>query len=133
VTLRVPIFQGGRVHGDVLRADASLQRAKQVLEDFRAQIDQEVRDAYLDLEAAAQEVSVEKSAVTLATETLQQSRDRFSSGVTDNIEVVQAQDVLATANDAYIASLYSYNLAKISLARAIGVAESRFAEYLKGD
>jgi outer membrane protein TolC len=133
VTLRVPIFQGGKVHADVLRADASLQRAKQVLEDMRAQIDQEVRDAYLDLESAAQEVSVEKTTVTLATETLRQSRDRFSAGVTDNIEVVQAQDALATANDAYIASLYSYNLAKISLARAIGVAESRFAEYLKGD
>jgi outer membrane protein TolC len=133
VTLRVPIFQGGRVHGDVLRADASLQRAEQVLEDLRAQIDQEVRDAYLDLQAAAQEVSVEKSTVTLATETLQQSRDRFISGVTDNIEVIQAEDALATANDAYIASLYSYNLAKISLARAIGVAESRFAEYLKGE
>ena len=133
VTLRVPIFQGGKVHADVLRADASLQRAKQVLEDMRAQIDQEVRDAYLDLESAAQEVSVEKTTVTLATETLRQSRDRFSSGVTDNIEVVQAQDALATANDAYIASLYSYNLAKISLARAIGVAESRFADYLKGD
>jgi outer membrane protein TolC len=133
VTLRVPIFQGGKVHADVLRADASLQRARQVLEDMRAQIDQEVRDAYLDLESAAQEVSVEKTTVTLATETLRQSRDRFSAGVTDNIEVVQAQDALATANDAYIASLYSYNLAKISLARAIGVAESRFAEYLKGD
>ena len=133
VTLRVPIFQGGRVHGDVLRADASLERAHQVLEDLRAQIDQEVRDAYLDLQAAAQEVSVEKNTVTLATDTLQQSRDRFSSGVTDNIEVVQAEDALATANDAYIASLYSYNLAKISLARATGVAESRFAEYLKGE
>lgn len=132
-TLRVPIFQGGKVHGDVLRADASLQRSRQVLEDLRAQIDQEVRDAYLDLEATAQEVSVEKSAVTLATETLQQSRDRFSSGVTDNIEVVQAQDALATANDAYIASLYSYNIAKISLARATGVAESQFATYLKGE
>jgi outer membrane protein TolC len=133
VTLRLPIFQGGRVHGDVLRADASLQRARQVLEDLRAQIDQEVRDAYLDLEATAQEVAVEKSTVALATETLRQSRDRFRSGVTDNIEVVQAQDALATANDAYIASLYSYNLAKISLARATGVAESRFADYLKGD
>jgi outer membrane protein TolC len=133
VTLRVPIFQGGKVHGDVLRADASLQRAKQALEDLRAQIDEEVRDAYLDLQAAAQEVSVEKNTVTLATETLQQSRDRFSSGVTDNIEVVQAEDALATANDAYIASLYSYNVAKISLARATGVAESRFAEYLKGE
>ena len=131
-TLRIPIFQGGRVHGDVLRADALLTEERQRLEDLRAKIDQDVRDAYLDLEADAQEVSVEKRAVTLATQTLEQSRDRFSSGVTDNIEVTQAQDALETANDAYIASLYSYNLAKLSLARATGVAESRYAEYLMG-
>jgi len=131
-TLRIPIFQGGRVHGDILRADASLTRERQRMEDLRARIDQEVRDVYLDLEAAAQEVSVEKNAITLATQNLEQSRDRFTSGVTDNIEVVQAQDALAIATDAYIASLYSYNLAKISLARSTGVAESRFAEYMEG-
>ena len=130
-TLRIPIFQGGRVHGDILRADASLTREKQRLDDLRAKIDQEVRDAYLDLDAAAREVAVEKSAIGLATQNLQQSRDRFASGVTDNIEVVQAQDALAIATDAYIASLYSYNVAKISLARSTGVAESRFAEYLE--
>jgi outer membrane protein TolC len=132
-TLRIPIFQGGKVHGDVLRADADLAGERQRLEDLRAKIDQEVRSVYLDLDADAQEVSVEKSAVTLATANLEQSRDRFRSGVTDNIEVVQAQDALAIANDAYIASLYSYNLAKISLARATGVAESRYSEYLKGN
>jgi outer membrane protein TolC len=131
-TLRIPIFQGGRVHGDVLRADASLTEETERLEDLRARIDLEVRDAYLDLEASAQEASVEKSAVTLATQNLEQSRDRFASGVTDNVEVVQAQDALAIANDAYIASVYSHNLAKIALARATGVAESRFAEYVEG-
>ena len=130
-TLRFPIFQGGRVHGDVLRADASLARERHRLADLRARIDQEVRDTYLDLDAASKEVSVEQSAVTLATRNLEQSRDRFVSGVTDNIEVVQAQDALAIASDAYIASLYSYNLSKISLARSTGVAESRFAEYLE--
>ncbi|HEY2466524.1 MAG TPA: TolC family protein [Terracidiphilus sp.] len=131
-TLRIPLFQGGRVHGDVLRADASLTEAKERLEDLRARIDQEVRDAYLDLQASAQEVSVEKSAVALATQNLEQSRDRFASGVTDNLEVVQAQDALAIADDAYIASVYGHNLAKISLARATGVTESRFAEYVEG-
>ena len=131
-TLRIPVFQGGRVHGDVLRANASLTEERQRLEDLRARIELEVRDAYLDLEASAQEASVEKSAVTLATQNLEESRDRFASGVTDNIEVVQAQDALAIANDAYIASVYSHNLAKISLARATGIAESRFAEYVEG-
>jgi outer membrane protein TolC len=130
--LRVPIFQGGRVHGDNLVADSLLTSAKQRLEDLRAGIDQEVRDAFLDLQDTAQEVSVEKNAVRLATDTLQQSRDRFASGVTDNIEVVQAQESLADANDAYIASLYRYNTSKISLARAMGIAESNYVLYLKG-
>ncbi|MDR5728653.1 MAG: TolC family protein [Terriglobia bacterium] len=132
LVLRFPIFQGGRVHGDNLVADSLLTRAKQKLEDLHASIDQEIRDAFLDLQDTAQEVSVEKNAVQLATETLQQSRDRFASGVTDNIEVVQAQESLADANDAYIVSLYRYNTAKISLARAMGVAESNYALYLKG-
>ncbi len=130
--LRLPIFQGGRVHGDNLVADSVLARTKQRLEDLRASIDQEVRNVLLDLQDTAQEVSVENNAVQLATQTLQQSRDRFASGVTDNIEVVQAQESLADANDAYIASLYRYNIAKISMARAIGVAESNYAQYLKG-
>jgi outer membrane protein TolC len=130
--LRIPIFQGGRVHGDNLVADSALAGARQRLEDLRAAIDQQVRDAFLDLQSTAEEVSVAEHAVQLATETLQQSRDRFASGVTDNIEVVQAQESLADANDAYIASLYSYNVAKISLARAAGIAESNYALYLKG-
>lgn len=130
--LRLPIFQGGRVHGDNLVANSLVARARQRLEDLRASIDQEVRNVFLDLQDTAQEVSVESNAVQLATQTLQQSRDRFASGVTDNIEVVQAQESLADANDAYIASLYRYNIAKISMARAIGVAESSYALYLKG-
>jgi outer membrane protein TolC len=130
--LRLPIFQGGKVHGDNLVADSVVAGARQRLEDLRAGIDQEVRDAFLDLQDTSQEVSVEKNAVRLATQTLEQSRDRFTSGVTDNIEVVQAQESLADANDAYISSLYRYNTAKISLARAIGGAESNYALYLKG-
>jgi len=130
--LRFPIFQGGRVHGDNLVADSLLSSAKQRLEDLRAGIDQEVRDAFLDLQSTAQEVSVAMNALQLATETLQQSRDRFAAGVTDNIEVVQAQESLADANDTYIASLYLYNVAKISLARSIGFAGSDYALYLKG-
>jgi len=130
--LRLPIFPGGKVHGDNLVADSVVAGAKQRLEDLRAGIDQEVRDAFLDLQDTSQEVSVEKNAVRLATETLEQSRDRFASGVTDNIEVVQAQESLADANDAYISGLYRYNTAKISLARAIGGAESNYALYLRG-
>ncbi len=68
----------------------------------------------------------------LAAETLSQARDRFAAGVTDNLEVVQAQDSVASANEAYISSLYAYNLAKVALARATGFAEEGVRLYLQG-
>jgi outer membrane protein TolC len=128
----IPVFQGGRVHADELHADALANRARQDFENLRGQIDQDVRNAFLDLMSSRERVAVEKSATGLANQTLQQARDRFSSGVTDNIEVVQAQEAVATAQEAYIASLYSFNVSKLDLARAIGDSEFGFERYLKG-
>jgi len=130
--LNIPIFQGGRVHGEVLQAEAALRQSEELLENLRAQIDQDVRNALLDLQSASDQVEVARSSVDLANQTLQQARDRFSAGVTDNIEVVQAQQSVASANDSLISSLYSYNVSRIGLARAIGNAEAGLPEYLKG-
>lgn len=132
VQLTVPVFQGNRVHGDVLVAQAALDQSRARLENLRGQVDYDVRAAFLDLQAAKERVGVARNNLTLANETLDQSRDRFRAGVTNNVEVVQAQDAVAAANESYISSLYSYDLAKISLARAVGNAEVGVAEYLKG-
>jgi outer membrane protein TolC len=76
-------------------------------------------------------VQVAQSSVDLANQTLLQARDRFTAGVTDNLEVVQAQESVAAANENYISSLYAHNLAKIELARAIGYAEEGVKRYLQ--
>jgi len=131
-TLNIPVFQGGRVHGDVLKADASLRQAQAQLADLRGQIDQDVRTALLDLQSSAEQVEVAQSSVNLADEALTQSRDRFFAGVTDNLEVVQAQEATANAHEELISSLYLHNLAKVSFARAIGRAEEGVLEYLRG-
>jgi outer membrane protein TolC len=131
-TLNIPVFQGGRVHSDVLKADASLRQAQAQLADLRGQIDQDVRTALLDLQSSAEQVEVAQSSVNLADEALTQSRDRFFAGVTDNLEVVQAQEATANAHEELISSLYLHNLAKVSFARAIGRAEEGVLEYLKG-
>jgi outer membrane protein TolC len=132
-TLSIPIFQGNKVHGDELAADAQLEQARQHLDNLRAQVDADVRTALLNLQSSSEQVEVAKSNIALAQETLDQSRDRFSAGVADTVEVVQAQEQVASANDSYIASLYSYNYAKISLARALGLAEQGVKEYFKGN
>ncbi len=130
-TLEIPIFAGGRAHADALEAEASLRQSKQQLDNLRAEIDYEVRVALLDLAAAADQVEVARSSVDLSNQTLTQARDRFAAGVADNLEVVQAQEAVASANENYISSLYAHNVAKISLARAIGFAEEGVKEYLQ--
>jgi outer membrane protein TolC len=130
--LNIPIFQGGKVHADVLRAEATLRQTRAQLDNLRGQIEYEVRTALLDLEAADQQVQVARSSVDLAEQTLTQARDRFSAGVTDNLEVVEAQQTVASAHESYISSLYAHNLAKIELVRAMGYAEQGVQQYLKG-
>jgi outer membrane protein TolC len=131
-TLTIPIFQGGSVHGDVLQADARLEESRERLDNLRGQIDSDVRAALLNLQSAADQVNVARSSIDLAEQTLVQSRDRFSAGVTDTVEVVQSQEAVASAHEQYISSLYSYNYAKISLVRALGTAEQGVKEYFKG-
>jgi outer membrane protein TolC len=128
--IRVPLFTGGRIKGDITQAEAALRQRKAEAENIRGQIDQDVRTALLNLNAAKEQVEVAKQNVELANESLARSKDRFTSGVTDSVEVVQAEQALASANDQYITSLYNHNFAKLSLARALGVARTNSNQYL---
>lgn len=131
--INIPIFAGNRVHADILEADAQLRQARSRLGDLRGKIDYDVRTALLDLNAAAEQVEVARSSVDLAEQALAQSQDRFTAGVADNLEVVQAQEAVAAAHESFIQSLYAHNLAKVELAHAIGDAEDGVKRYLKGN
>jgi outer membrane protein TolC len=120
---RFNIFDSGRISAEVIQAKAALKQRQDELADLGAQIDYQVRTAFLDIRTASDQVEVAQSNLELANQTLVQARDRFSAGVTDNIEVVQAQESVATANDSLIAALYGHNLAKVALARALGGAD----------
>ncbi|HVO80453.1 MAG TPA: TolC family protein [Terriglobales bacterium] len=126
----VPIFTGGRIKGEETTAEATLRQRKAEAENLRGQIDYDVRTADLNLQAAKEQVAVAKQNVDLANENLDRSKERFSAGVTDSVEVVQAEQSLASANDQYIVSLYAHNLAKLELARALGVARTNYSQYL---
>jgi outer membrane protein TolC len=126
----VPIFTSGRIKGDITEAEATLHQRKAEAENLRGQIDYDVRTAFLNLQAAQQQVTVAKENVDLANENLSRSQERFAAGVTDSVEVVQAQQALASANDQYISSLYNHNLSKLQLARALGVARTNYNNYL---
>lgn len=123
------IFDGGRIKSDILQNDAELNNRRNELANMRGQIDLEVRSALLDLNSARAQVDVAQTNLQLATETVIQARDRFTAGVTNTVEVVQAQQTLADANENLISAQYQYNLAKVSLARALGLAEENIRIY----
>jgi outer membrane protein TolC len=131
-TVSIPIFTGNSVHGDIEQADARLEQSRERLENLHAQIEADVRTALLTLQSSAEQVKVAQSNIQLADQTLEQSRDRFSAGVTDSVEVVQSQEAVASAHEQYISSLYSYNSAKISLIRALGAGPQGVKEYFPG-
>ncbi len=130
VTLSVPLFQGTRVRADTLEADSLLQQRKAELADLDGRIDEQVRTAFFNLKSSSDLVAAAQSNIDLANQTLVQAQDRFVAGVANNLDVVQAQESVASATQSYIASLFAYNSAKISLAQAMGVAEQSALQYL---
>jgi outer membrane protein TolC len=120
---KINLFDGGRISGDEIQAKAALKQRQDELADLAGQIDYQVRAAFLDIRTAADQMEVAQDNLNLANQTLEQARDRFAAGVTDNIEVVQAQESVASATDSVISALYAHNLAKVGLARALGGAE----------
>jgi len=129
-SVKVNVFDGGRIHADVAQADIEIRQRKDELGSLDQHIDVDIRSALLDLKSAADQVAVARDNLDLANQTLTQARDRFSAGVTDNIEVVQAQDSVANAQEALISSMYAHNLAKVALARAVGMTDTNLTQFM---
>jgi len=130
--ISVPVLTSGRIESAQVQAQAALQQRRAEAENVRGQVDYDVRTALLNLQAAKEQVAVASENVNLADENLARARERFAAGVTDSVEVVQAQQSVSSANDQYITGVYSHNLAKLQLARAMGVARTSYGHYLPG-
>ena len=128
----VPIYEGGRIRSEVTRAEATLARRRAELADLEGRVDYEVRSNFLDLRAAETSVEVARKNVDLAEQTLAVAQDRFANGVTNNVEVVLAEQELAAAHENYIASLFSHNFTKLELLRAMGQVEQGVKQFLSG-
>ncbi len=126
----VPVFQEGQLRGQREVAEAQITGLRQQIESLRVSIEQQIRSSMLDVQSSNDLVKVARSNVDLATQELQDTLDRFSAGVDDNLPVVQAQAVLAQAQSTLVQTLYQYNQAKLSLARNTGVVESQYKVYL---
>jgi outer membrane protein TolC len=124
----VPLFTGGRIHAEIVKAGLEIQKLQQQEDDLRNQIALDVKTALINLESARNQVQVANLGVQLSTEEVDQARDRFKAGVANNIEVIQAQDSLSRANDNQIAALYRFNQARADFARSTGQMEKVYSK-----
>jgi outer membrane protein TolC len=129
-SLKFPIWQGGRAEGDIAQAQAALEQRRAELTDIKGRIESDIRQALLDVETAAGQIDVAKNNQEVSRQTLELTRQRLEAGITDPVEVVQAQESVATADLDYISSLFAHNLAKLTLARALGHAEENLRQFL---
>jgi outer membrane protein TolC len=128
----MPLYTGGRIRADIEQAQADVARRQAEYQDLRGRVAYDVRVAWLDLTASESSAKVAERNKLLADRALAQSRDRYSNGVTNYLEVVQAEETMALASENYIQTLFSFNVATISLVRAVGGSELRLAELLGG-
>ena len=127
-----PLLQFAKTHGDEQVAAAQRDQVEAQLADDVQQVNADVRDAILDIQTAAKLVEAARSNVDLSDEALREAQERFRTGIADNLPVSQARATDQQANDQYIAALYQHNVAKLELARALGVATTNYKDYLGG-
>jgi outer membrane protein TolC len=130
--VEAPILQVAKTRGEENVADANYQQVRDKLSDQVQQVNADIRNSILDIQSAAKLVEAAKSNLDLANEELSEAQQRFHAGVADNLPVSQAQTSVEQADDQYISALYQHNAAKLSLARALGVAETNLKDYLGG-
>ncbi|MGC2284018.1 MAG: TolC family protein [Candidatus Acidiferrum sp.] len=124
----MPLFTGGRIRAEVVKQDLEIKRLEQQEDDLRNQIALDVKTALINLDSARNQVQVANLGVVLSKQEVDQARDRFKAGVANNIEVIQAQDSLARANDNQIAALYRFNQARADFARSTGQMEKVYSK-----
>jgi outer membrane protein TolC len=128
-SVAVPLFTGGRIRADIRDAEARFAQRQAEYRDLEGRVAYDVRMAQLDARASETAVQVAEGNKALAERAFQQSEDRYQNGVTNYLEVVQARQAVVTADENYISSLFSYNVSKLSLVRALGSAETRLAAF----
>jgi outer membrane protein TolC len=119
-TVQLPLFDAGRRESRIVETGAALRQRQAEAADLEERIAVEVRTAFLDVEAAEQQLAVSREQVDLANQELALAQTRFTAGVTSNLEVIQAQDEVAAATENQMASAYAFNAAKAALARTLG-------------
>ncbi len=115
------IFDNNVTQAKVKQAKFAIEKAKEAAQEARDNGDLEVRTAYLNLIAAEKSISTSKVAMEKAQEDYAIAQVRYSAGVGTNLDVMDAEEKLTSAQSNYYNALYKYNSSKAALDKAMGL------------
>jgi outer membrane protein TolC len=116
--------------GEAEQLASRVKRIDDQIADLERGVDEDIREALLNLDSAAEQVGVARQGQELAQRELSLAQDRFQAGTANNVEVVTAQDELARAEENYIVAVSSHVDAKFALARAMGDTEKNILQFM---
>jgi len=121
--VKVPVFEGGRIAGEVKEAAGKKEEEEMIRDDTKIQVEEDVRLAFKTLNSSKQQVLAAEQTLILAEEEVSLAKNQLISGISDNLELITAQTKLADAREAYTAALTQYHVARMNYYSAIGHIE----------
>ena len=120
VQLTVPLFSGFLTQQQTAEAKSNLYILKANEDTLRQQIVLDVRQAYLNLQAAEASISTAELAAAQAKENLDLANGRYTAGVGSPIEVSDAFATYVTAQASYTSALSNYKIAQATIEKSMG-------------
>ena len=120
ISMSLPIFEGHRIRSNKRRAEAIIHAQELVVQNIENQVGADYKLALQDARSRYEQIGITRKRVELSEEELDLARTRFTEGVADNREIIDALAALADASDEMIEIRYQYKLSRLSLARAKG-------------
>lgn len=125
------LWDGGATDAAIKTARANIRIAEEQLLQSREMVELEVRQDYLDVLAAKEQIRATEASVAQAEEAYKIATVRYSSGVGINLDVLDAELQLNTARTNYITALYNYNIGLATLEHAMGIPAVIHPEFAK--
>lgn len=121
LTLTYPFFEGGLRRAEVSQARSQLRQAELLLRDTAKTVNVEVENAYLELITQRGILKSLQDQLAFATENFNAVTRQFEFGLASSLDVIDANNLLVTAQRQMANADYGYQLAIFRLKRATGV------------
>jgi len=123
--LRWDVWEWGRSYYKVGSSRSQLREAQEHQRKVADSVSLEVKESYLNMQAAYKNIAVAQTAVRQAEENFRLYKEQYAEQMATTTDVLDAQTLLTEAKSNYYNALSDYHIARAQLDRAVGAEKDR--------